>query len=107
LLVVGNGRPTELTVEPPAAVTQADGARLEAFRLGGAVAAQSGCLACHRIADQGNSGPGPDLTEVGSALSRPRIERAIVSPTEPMPSFRHLPKPKLNALVEFLSLLRR
>ena len=68
--------------------------------------AQTGCLACHRIGETGNKGPGPDLTRVGSTLSSRKIERAILSPTAPMPSFRLLPKAKLRALVTFLSLLR-
>jgi hypothetical protein len=68
---------------------------------------ESGYLACHRIVREGNSGPDPGLTQVGSALSTPRIEQAIITPNEPMPPFRRLPKAKLDALVEFLSLLRR
>ena len=54
----------------------------------------------------GNKGPGPDLTHVGSTLSQRQIERAILNPTAPMPSFRNLPKAKLHALVAFLSELR-
>lgn len=75
------------------------------FYAGRRVAAQSGCLACHRIGEYGNSGPGPDLTHVGSKLTGTQIARALLNPKEPMPSFRHLPKAKFNALVEFLSLL--
>jgi hypothetical protein len=44
---------------------------------------------------------------VGSTLSPARIERALINPTEPMPSFKHLPPAKLRALVVFLSLLQR
>jgi ubiquinol-cytochrome c reductase cytochrome b subunit/menaquinol-cytochrome c reductase cytochrome b/c subunit len=82
------------------------GTRLAEFRLGGAVVAQSGCLACHRIGENGNRGPGPNLTHVGSRLSAARIARAIIQPTAPMPSFKHLPRAKFQALVVFLSLLR-
>jgi ubiquinol-cytochrome c reductase cytochrome b subunit/menaquinol-cytochrome c reductase cytochrome b/c subunit len=71
------------------------------------VAAESGCLACHRIGTHGNRGPGPDLTYAGSELSRQAIERALNDPTQPMPSFSHLPKAKFAALVVFLSLLQR
>src|SRR5205085_11065703 len=35
---------------------------------GKAVAASSGCLGCHKIGDNGNSGPGPELTKVGARL---------------------------------------
>ena len=94
-------------IAPPAAVVRADGQRLSEFTLGRAVAAQSGCLACHRIGEDGNSGPGRDLTYVGSRLSAREIERALINPKAPMPSFKNLPKAKLKALVRFLSLLRR
>jgi ubiquinol-cytochrome c reductase cytochrome b subunit/menaquinol-cytochrome c reductase cytochrome b/c subunit len=70
------------------------------------VLAQTGCLACHRLGENGNAGPGPDLTHIGSKRSAAAIERAIINPTAPMPSFRNLPKPKLRALVTFLALLR-
>jgi menaquinol-cytochrome c reductase cytochrome b/c subunit len=101
------GRPTELTVEAPPAAVRAGGERLAEFKIGRTVAAQSGCLACHRIGDAGNSGPGPDLTHVGSLLTSAGITRAILNPTAPMPSFSRTPAAKLHALVIFLSLLRR
>lgn len=100
------GGPAELSIQPPPAVARAGGTRLAEFKLGGTVVAQSGCLACHRLGESGNRGPGPDLTDVGSRLSPARIEWAIINPTEPMPSFKHLPRAKLQALVVFLSLLR-
>jgi mono/diheme cytochrome c family protein len=95
-----------VTVEPPPNVAHGGGERLAQFNLGRTVAAQTGCLACHRIGKSGNAGPGPDLTEVGARLPARGIERAIVHATAPMPSFVHLPKAKLRALVAFLSLLR-
>jgi mono/diheme cytochrome c family protein len=98
--------PTTIPVAPPRAVSRAGGRTLAQFYLGRSVAAQSGCLACHRMGAAGNRGPGSDLTNVGSRLSRRGIERAILNPTAPMPSFRHLPKAKLRALVTFLSLLQ-
>jgi ubiquinol-cytochrome c reductase cytochrome b subunit/menaquinol-cytochrome c reductase cytochrome b/c subunit len=101
-----SGGPTVLAIEPPAAVTRAGGTLLDEFKLGRVVMAQTGCLACHRIGGQGNSGPGPDLTHVGSRLSPRQIARALISSKEPMPSFKRLPRPKFNAVVQFLSLLR-
>jgi mono/diheme cytochrome c family protein len=100
-----SGGPTELAIEPPTAVAREGGARLAEFKLGRVVTAQSGCLACHRIGDNGNSGPGPDLTQVGLRLSSQQIERALVSPTAPMPSFKRLPRMKFKAIVQFLALL--
>jgi menaquinol-cytochrome c reductase cytochrome b/c subunit len=70
------------------------------------VVAQSGCLACHRIGAQGNSGPGPDLTHIGSTLSAEQIEHAILDPSAPMPSFKNLPAVKLKDVVEFLAQFR-
>ena len=63
-------------------------------------------VACHRIGDYGNARPGPNLTHVGSTLSTPQLEHAIIDPRAPMPSFSHLPTAKFKAVVEFLSLLR-
>ena len=34
------------------------------YEAGKLVAAQSGCLACHKIGENGNDGPGPNLTEI-------------------------------------------
>src|SRR5207245_8159458 len=96
-----------ITPEPPQAVVQPGGEAPAQFVLGRTVVAQSGCLACHRIGEAGNAGPGPDLTHIGSMRSAVALESAIINPTAPMPSFRHLPKAKLKALVTFLSLLRR
>jgi mono/diheme cytochrome c family protein len=90
----------------PGTVKRIGGHELSEFKAGRTVYDQSGCAACHRIGDQGNKGPGPDLTQVGSTLSTPEIERAIVDPSEPMPSFKNLPAKKFKAIVEFLSLLR-
>jgi mono/diheme cytochrome c family protein len=90
----------------PAAVKRAGGEELRAFEAGRTVYAQTGCAACHRIGDVGNAGPGPNLTHVGSTLSRSGIEKAILDASKPMPSFRRLPPAKLKAIVRFLSLLR-
>ncbi len=97
---------TAITVEPPPSVAHTGGTKLSQFYTGRSVTAQSGCLACHRIGEAGNAGPGPDLTEVGARLPPAGIERTITKATAPMPSFRNLPKAKLKALVTFLSLLR-
>src|SRR6059058_5821223 len=36
------------------------------YEKGKEVAAATGCLGCHRIGDNGNAGPGPELTHVGA-----------------------------------------
>ena len=70
------------------------------------VAAQSGCLACHKIGENGNDGPGPHLTEIGNKLEPGAIRRTLENPTAPMPSFRDLPEDKKAALVDFLASLK-
>ncbi len=100
------GGPTMIALAPPAAIVREGANAIAEFDQGRAVAAQSGCLACHRIGEAGNDGPGPDLTEVGARLPARAIERTLTHPTEPMPAFTHLPPAKFHALVAFLSALR-
>jgi menaquinol-cytochrome c reductase cytochrome b/c subunit len=77
----------------------------EKYEPGKLVVAQSGCLACHKIGENGNGGPGPNLTDIASKLPRAAILRTLENPTAPMPSFAGLPKEKKDALVAFLSQL--
>src|SRR5215212_9795726 len=67
--------------------------------------AQSGCLACHKIGENGNGGPGPNLTGIADKLPRAAILRTLENPTAPMPSFAGLPEEKKTAMVDFLSQL--
>jgi hypothetical protein len=94
------GRPIPSTVEArgPAAVAS--------FRAGEVVTLRTGCLACHRLAEAGNRGPGSNLTRVGSELSPTAINRALVDSSAPMPAFSRLPKSERRNLVYFLSQLR-
>jgi menaquinol-cytochrome c reductase cytochrome b/c subunit len=75
------------------------------YEPGKLVAAQSGCLACHKIGENGNGGPGPNLTEIGNRLPAAAIRRTLENPTPPMPSYRGLPEQKKSDLVAFLSQL--
>ena len=75
-------------------------------RPGRSVVAQSGCEACHKIGDNGNTGPGPNLTHIASRLPRQAIARTLVNPTAPMPSFKNLPPKQFAAVVDFLSHLK-
>jgi menaquinol-cytochrome c reductase cytochrome b/c subunit len=75
-------------------------------KAGEMVANQSGCGACHKFGEAGNSGPGPNLTKVGERLPAEAIARTLRNPTAPMPSYQDLPPKKFNALVQFLSSLR-
>jgi menaquinol-cytochrome c reductase cytochrome b/c subunit len=89
------GAPDQIDLKVPASA-----------QAGQQVANQSGCGACHKFGEAGNSGPGPSLTHVGSKLPSQAIARTLRNPTAPMPSFAGLPKKKFDALVNYLSSLR-
>jgi len=97
------GPPTQIDMKAP---SDLHGASLAQYNAGKLVAAQSGCLACHKLGDNGNDGPGPPLTNVGSRVPKQAIARTLINPTSPMPSFKDLPPAKFNALVAFLSQLQ-
>src|SRR3954467_996421 len=69
------------------------------FEAGKLVAAQSGCLACHKIGENGNDGPGPNLTYIGDRLLPAAIRRTLENPTSPMPSYPGLLENKTPARV--------
>jgi menaquinol-cytochrome c reductase cytochrome b/c subunit len=100
------GSPNEVDMSPPSSLSASAKAQ---FRAGEDVVGQSGCLACHVIGDNGNNGPGPPLTHIGSILRPDAIASTLRNPTAPMPSFADLannsPK-KFQALVSFLSELQ-
>jgi ubiquinol-cytochrome c reductase cytochrome b subunit/menaquinol-cytochrome c reductase cytochrome b/c subunit len=100
------GSPTAIEMTTPAAVVHAGGTSLSEYTAGSKVVAQSGCLACHKIGENGNAGPGPDLTHIASRLPRQGIARTLVNPTAPMPSFKNLPPKKFTAIVNFLAQLK-
>jgi menaquinol-cytochrome c reductase cytochrome b/c subunit len=92
------GAPTEIDLAVPAQYTS-----------GKNVAASSGCLGCHRIGENGNAGPGPDLTHIGARLPRAAIARTLLNPTKPMPSYAKLQQEnpqQFNELVDFLGQLK-
>jgi menaquinol-cytochrome c reductase cytochrome b/c subunit len=100
------GSPTAIEMATPAAVVQAGGQSLAEYEAGKLAVAQSGCLSCHKIGENGNDGPGPNLTHIGARLPAAGIARTLVNPTVPMPSFKSLPPQKFNAVVSFLSQLK-
>src|SRR5215204_5829423 len=76
------------------------------YEKGRSVAASSGCLGCHRVGENGNAGPGPELTDIGDRLRAPAIRRTLLNPTAPMPSYAGLSRKnpeQFNALVQYLS----
>ena len=61
------------------------------------------------IGDNGNNGPGPPLTHIGSKLRPQAIASTLRNPTAPMPSFKSLAQQspqKFNNLVNFLAELQ-
>ena len=98
--------PTEIGLSTPSSVRAQGLSAITYFKAGEAIAARTGCLACHRIGQAGNPGPGSDLTRVGARLLSAAIERALVYSPAPMPSFSHLPDSQRRALVDFLAQLR-
>ena len=100
------GSPTAIELATPKPVKESGGSILAEFEAGKKVVAQSGCEACHKIGDNGNDGPGPQLTHIGSKLPAQGIARTLVNPTAPMPSFKNLPPEKFKAIVAFLSQLK-
>jgi menaquinol-cytochrome c reductase cytochrome b/c subunit len=79
------------------------------YERGKNLVAANGCLGCHRIGENGNSGPGPDLSNIGAQLSREAIARTLVNPTAPMPSYSGLRErnpEQFEEVVNFLGHLR-
>jgi ubiquinol-cytochrome c reductase cytochrome b subunit/menaquinol-cytochrome c reductase cytochrome b/c subunit len=100
------GSPFAIEMPPPAHVVQAGGTTLAEYEAGKNVVASHACLACHKLGDNGNAGPGPDLTHIASRLPRQGIARTLVNPTAPMPSFKNLPPKQFEAVVAFLAQLK-
>jgi menaquinol-cytochrome c reductase cytochrome b/c subunit len=91
------------TAGPPSEVSMTAPPGTEA---GAEVVAQSGCLACHKLGENGNNGPGPELTEIGSRLPRAAIARSLQIGPSIMPSYNNLPPEKFDALTQYLAALR-
>jgi menaquinol-cytochrome c reductase cytochrome b/c subunit len=100
------GTPDALEWPVPKVVHEDGKAAVAEWNEGREVVAQSGCEACHKIGDNGNVGPGPDLTHIASRIPANGIARTLVNPTAPMPSFKSLPAKKFKAVVDFLSTLK-
>jgi ubiquinol-cytochrome c reductase cytochrome b subunit/menaquinol-cytochrome c reductase cytochrome b/c subunit len=99
------GSPNSVDLKPPATLTAQQKAT---FNAGELIVGQSGCLACHVIGDNGNDGPGPNLTHIAKSVPQQQIASTLINPTPPMPSFAGLQRQgdKFNTLVAFLSMLQ-
>jgi mono/diheme cytochrome c family protein len=76
------------------------------YEAGKEVVAQSGCLACHKIGDNGNGTLGPDLTQVGARIPRNAILRSLKAGPGIMPAFQNLGNRKLSEVADFLASLK-
>jgi menaquinol-cytochrome c reductase cytochrome b/c subunit len=90
------------TSGPPSEIDLKTTAALEP---GKEVVAQSGCLACHRLGDNGNNGPGPELTHIGARLPRNAIARSLQVGPSIMPSYSGLSPQKFAALTAYIASL--
>jgi quinol---cytochrome c reductase cytochrome c subunit, bacillus type len=90
------------TAGPPSEVDLETTAALEP---GKEVVAQSGCLACHKLGENGNDGPGPELTHIGENIPRAAILRSLDVGPGIMPSYAGLPPKKQEELTAFLASL--
>ena len=100
------GSPNEVDMAPPPDLR---GAALTQWDEGRKVVAQAGCLACHQIGENGNHGPGPNLTHIARNLPAAGIAQTLRNPTAPMPSFEDLAREqpeKFDAMVAFLGSLK-
>jgi menaquinol-cytochrome c reductase cytochrome b/c subunit len=88
------GSPNQIDMEVP-----------KRYEQGKLIVAQSGCLACHQIGENGNHGPGPELTHIGSRIPRDAIIRSVQIGPGIMPPYADMPREKLNQLADFLASL--
>jgi menaquinol-cytochrome c reductase cytochrome b/c subunit len=104
LTIISMGYLTYLgaTAGPPSQIDLKTSAALEP---GKEVVAQSGCLACHKLGDNGNDGPGPELTEIGARIPRNAIARSLEVGPSIMPSYAGLSPQKFQALTAYLASL--
>ncbi len=103
------GSPTTIEEPTPARIVAQGPENVRQWESGKQVVAQSGCLACHKIGENGNDGPGPELGEIADRLPAQGIARTLVNPTAPMPSFAALQEnqpEKFDAMVTYLGQLK-
>lgn len=86
--------------------TEIEAATTPDLEAGKQVTAQSGCLACHKIGENGNDGPGPELTKIGERLPRAAIARSLQIGPGIMPSYSNLSRKKQDELTAYLASLR-
>lgn len=88
----------------------------EATKLGEAVYRSQGCAACHELFGNGTAAFGPKLDGVGSRRNTDWLKRYLKAPWAgvsekkyrlKMPPVENMPEREFNALVDYLSALRK
>jgi menaquinol-cytochrome c reductase cytochrome b/c subunit len=77
----------------------------ERYEPGKEVVQQAGCLSCHKLGENGNNGPGVELTHIGSRIPQSAIIRSLQIGPGIMPSYEDLPPKKQQDAAEFLASL--
>ena len=75
------------------------------YEQGKLIVAQSGCLACHKIGENGNDGPGPELTHIAEKIPRAAIIRSLNVGPGIMPAYDGLSEEQVNQAADFLASL--
>ena len=94
LLGAEAGSPTEIEMEVS-----------KEYEQGKLIVAQSGCLACHKIGENGNDGPGPELTHIAEKIPRAAIIRSLNVGPGIMPAYDGLSEEQVNQAADFLASL--
>jgi quinol-cytochrome oxidoreductase complex cytochrome b subunit len=76
----------------------------KSVQAGKEVVAQSGCLACHKIGENGGT-LGPSLTHIAARIPRNSILRSLRAGPGIMPAFDSLPPEKLRQIADYLATL--
>jgi menaquinol-cytochrome c reductase cytochrome b/c subunit len=85
--------------------TEIEMAVAKEYEPGKEVVASAGCLACHLVGENGNDGPGPELTHIAEKIPRAAIIRSLNVGPGIMPSYTGLSEKKLNEAADFLASL--
>jgi menaquinol-cytochrome c reductase cytochrome b/c subunit len=101
------GAPSSIEMKTPKHIIAEGGDQLKLYEYGKEVVPASGCLACHKIGENGNPGPGPNLTHIADRLPEAGIAQTLRNPTAPMPSFASLPPKQFQAVVHYLGTLTK
>ena len=98
------GPPTQIDLKTPARIKALGPQFLAEYEKGKQVVAQSGCLACHKIGENGGT-LGPNLSHIGTRIPRNGILRSLRAGPGIMPAFDTLPQRKLNEIADYLASL--